>query len=259
MTDRDTCEAAFLANLEWIRRAMAATSRRSGMSGADADDFASWATLRLLADDFAILRKFRGESSFRTYLTVVIATLHREYRSQAWGRWRPSAAARRGGRLAVELETLVYRDGYTLRQAIERLRTAGRASLPDRELAALFGSLPPRVPRGAGAPDVALDAVADPAAAADDAVTAAEVAADRSAVYAALDAALDALPAEDRVLVRLHYWKGLSVADVARALAVPQKPLYRRLERALRRLRDALEQGGVTCGRVAEWVEGSVA
>lgn len=239
MTDRDACEAAFLANLDWIRRAMAAVCRRHRMDADDADDFASWATLRLIADDYAVLRRFRGESALRTYLVVVIATLHREYRCRAWGRWRPSAAARRAGPLAVALETLVHRDGHPPRLAVERLRASGRTALADAELAALLARLPRRLPRPVRAGPAALADVADPATA-DDLVTTGERDAERRALRAALRAALDALSAEDRAIVRLRYWRGMSVADVARALSLPQKPLYRRLERSLTTLRRAL-------------------
>ncbi len=259
MMQRNECEAAFLADLEWIRQAMGALCRRYGMGSADGEDFASWATMRIIADDYAVLRKFRGESSLRTYLVVVVAMLHREYRGRVWGRWRPSAAARRAGRVAVRLETLVHRDGYPLPQAIARLRTAGETSLDDRQLATLFASLPRRVPglqHAEPLPDV-LPLVADPATA-DDGVMAEERDAERKAIGDALQRAVESLPPEDRVVVRMRFWEGVSVADIARALDVPQKPLYRRLERALVALRRALERSGVTrretAACLAEWV-----
>jgi DNA-directed RNA polymerase specialized sigma24 family protein len=46
--------------------------------------------------------------------------------------------------------------------------------------------------------------------------------------------------------VRLHYMEAMSVADIARGLALPQKPLYKRLDRVLQRLRRELERAGVT-------------
>jgi RNA polymerase sigma factor for flagellar operon FliA len=260
MMARQECEALFLAELDWIREAMAALCRRYGMGAADTEDFASWATLRLIDDDYAVLRKFRGESALRTYLVVVVAMLHREYRSRWWGRWRPSAAARRAGRVAVRLETLVHRDGYPLSEAILRLRTAGETSLSERQLVALFASLPRRTAGGGRPVESLLDALAhvpDPAAA-DDGVAAEERAAERRALEDALHRALEALPAEDRVILRMRYWEGTSVADIARALGLPQKPLYRRVERALAALRAALEAAGVsrhrTAACLAEWV-----
>jgi RNA polymerase sigma factor (sigma-70 family) len=260
MTERRACEALFLAELDWIQETMGALCRRYGMGAADAEDFASWATMRLIDDDYAVLRKFRGESALRTYLVVVLAMLHREYRSRWWGRWRPSAAARRAGPVAVRLETLVHRDGCPLPEAILRLRTAGETALSDRELAVLFATLPRRGPGRTRPVEALLDALAsipDPAAA-DDGIAAEERAAERRALEDALRRALEALPAEDRVIVRMRFWEGTSVADIARALGLPQKPLYRRLERALAALRGSLEASGVsrrrTAACLAEWV-----
>src|SRR5215213_773629 len=141
--DRQDPEALLRDNLPTVDRIVASLCRRHGLSGDDADDFRSWVYLQLVEDDYAILRKFRGESSLATYLTVVIAMLFREYRVREWGRWRPSAIARRLGPLAVRLEMLVFRDGCTLSQAGEVLRSEGE-KVSDRELADILAQLPPR-------------------------------------------------------------------------------------------------------------------
>lgn len=235
-------EALFVSHLGWIERVAGAFSRRHGSSKEDAEDFASWAKLKLLEDDYAVFRKFRGESSLTTYLTVVIAMLFRDYRTHRWGRWRPSAAARRQGALAVRLETLVHRDQLRLEQAGEQLRTAGLTDLPDRELARLLAALParrPLRPMPVG-PDPLSDAPA--ADRADDLVAADEAEAGKRVI----DGALERLPPEDRLMLRMRFWEGMTVADIARGLGLPQKPLYRRMDRALADLRVYLEESGVS-------------
>jgi RNA polymerase sigma factor for flagellar operon FliA len=244
--DRERLEALFLDNLGWIERTVASLCRRHAIGGDDVQEATSWVKLRLLEHDYGVFRKFRGESAITTYLTVVIAMLLREYRVQCWGRWRPSAAARRRGGLAVRLETLVYRDGYRLDQAAQLLHTSGETDLSDRQLAALLSELPAR---GASRPaDVGPELLdgAPASARADDLVERGELAAHREATDRALAQALERLPDEDRVVLRMRFWEGLSVADVARALRVPQKPLYRRIERALAQLRRHLEVAGVS-------------
>lgn len=244
--ERQNAERLFLEHREWVDRCVASLCRRYGVAGDEVEDVASWTRVRLIEDDYAALRKFRGESSPRTYLTVVVAALFRDYRAERWGRWRPSAAALRHGRVAVRLETLVHRDGCALAQAGEILRAAGETELSDRQLAELLATLPERVPlrpREVGADP--LDLVPG-AAAADAGVVAAEAGAERSRAEDALKHALTALPAEDRVILQLQFWKGLSVADVSRALNLPQKPLYRRIERLLARLRGELETAGIS-------------
>lgn len=243
--ERQKAEALFLANLEWVERSIASLCRRFGLHRDEADDVSSWIKLKLIEDDYAAYRKFRGDSSIRTYLVVVVAALFRDYRAGHWGRWRPSAAALRKGRLAVRLETLVYRDGFTLDQAARQLRAAGETELPDRQLAELLAELPARGPlRPVPAGEEPLAALPG-AAFADERVAAAEADRQRQLVLHALERVLERLPAEDRLILRLQYWKGLSVADVARALTLPQKPLYRRIERILRQLRNELPAEGV--------------
>lgn len=244
MPERQKLEALLQENLDTVDRIVASLCRRHDLTGDGADDFASWVRLRLVQDDYAILGKFRGESSLATYLTVVISMLLREYRVKEWGRWRPSAAARRLGPTAIRLETLVYRDGCSLAQAEEMLRSAGEA-LSGRELAELLGRLPPRgQPRPRPADPEVLSRLPSPEGA-DGRVLAAEADARRREVEAALHEALLRLDTEDRVIVRLRIWESLSVADVARALGLPQKPLYRRLERILAELRRSLDDAGV--------------
>ncbi|HEY8106260.1 MAG TPA: sigma factor-like helix-turn-helix DNA-binding protein, partial [Gemmatimonadales bacterium] len=181
-----------------------------------------------------------------TYLTVVIAMLFRDYRTQRWGRWRPSAAARRHGALAVRLETLVYRDQLRLEQAGEQLRTAGLTVLSDRDLGRLLAVLPARRPlrlMPAGADPLSDTPAADRA---DDLVAADEAEAGKKVI----DGALERLAPEDRLMLRMRFWEGMTVADIARGLGLPQKPLYRRMDRALADLRVYLEESGVSQDQV---------
>ncbi|HEV3051584.1 MAG TPA: hypothetical protein VGX50_14865, partial [Longimicrobium sp.] len=83
--ERQKAEALFLANLELVEQSVATLCRRYGLGGDEADDVVSWVKLRLIEDDYTALRKFRGDSSIRTYLVVVVATLFREYRASNWG------------------------------------------------------------------------------------------------------------------------------------------------------------------------------
>ncbi|MDB4916619.1 MAG: polymerase sigma factor, sigma-70 family [Gemmatimonadetes bacterium] len=246
---RPDLEALFLAHLPAAEKILSGLARRHALSRDAAEEFAAWAKMRLIEDDYAILGKFRGDSSLPTYLTVVIAMLYREYRVQEWGRWRPSAAARRGGNLAVKLELLTQRDRIPLSHAGEMLRTSGETRLSDRELGAMVAEFPGRTPlrpvqSGHVAPDVPAQSRAD------EAVDEAEHLTASHNAQRMLASALDSLPPEDRLIVRLHYMKDLSVADIARGLSLPQKPLYRRLDRALRTLRSRLEHSGLSSDTV---------
>jgi RNA polymerase sigma factor for flagellar operon FliA len=256
MPDREQLEALFLSHLGTIERIIGATCSRRGLRGDDAADCASWVKSRLIEDDYAILRKFRGESSITTYLTVVIAMLVRDYRVRRWGRWRPSAAAKRMGAVATRLEKLVYRQGYRLDEAAELLRSRGETDLSDREIVTAFKQLPTRAPLRPV--DVGPEplAAAQAAGGAEDVVESEAATADRRAVERAVAQALERLAPQDRLVLRMRFWAGSTVADIARGLGVPQKPLYRQIERALTQLRSELETAGVSRDRVRDLLDG---
>jgi RNA polymerase sigma factor for flagellar operon FliA len=61
------------------------------------------------------------------------------------------------------------------------------------------------------------------------------------------------LAPEDRVILRMHYFEGLSVADVARGLGIDQKRLYPRLKKLLEELCVRLKGDGIGA-EYLEWL-----
>lgn len=240
-------EAILVENLAFIEKVAAITCRQHGLKGVEAEDFSTWLKIRLIEDDYSVIRKFRGEAGIRTYLTPVIQRQFFAYLREVRGRWRPSAAAERLGPPADELEALVYRDGYALPQAGEKLRTEGRTTLSNTELARLLAQLPRREPLRPT--EVSSEVVLDEApgsSRADEHVAAAEADARHGDLMARLGRALERLSGEEQLIVRMYFQDGRSVADVARALGLEQKPLYRRLPRLQERLREYLGEEGVS-------------
>jgi RNA polymerase sigma factor for flagellar operon FliA len=91
---------------------------------------------------------------------------------------------------------------------------------------------------------------------ADDRIEAEEAETEAAAAKRALAEVMETLSTEEQLIVRLHFMESMTVADIARGLSLPQKPLYRRLERALRTLRELLERAGVSRDHVRELATG---
>jgi RNA polymerase sigma factor for flagellar operon FliA len=244
--------ALLVAHRAWIEKVAGITCRRNGVWGEDAEDFTSLALMKVMENDYAVLRKFRGECDVKTYLATVVVRRFHEYAREQWGRWRHSARAEQLGEPARSLEALVYRDGHTLHEAVEILHTTGRTALPAAELTRLFAQLPRRDPRPASVGEAPLARVEAAGADPDGRSLAAEARTRCRGVLEALNRALDRLGAEDRVLVRGRFGEGRSVADIARMLRVEQAPLYRRSERLRDQLRRLMEAEGVRREDVAE-------
>ena len=255
MADRTDVEALFIQHLAVIERAAALVARRHGFTPDDTEELTSWVKLKLVENDYAALRKFRGESSLPTYLNVVVAMLARDYRAQRWGRWRPSASARRLGDLAIRLETLVNRNGLPLQQAAEWLRTAGLTTLSDLELAGLLRHIPRRTPLRPIEVSAETLTHARDSASADTPLEVQAMNEEREHCRRLVEQALAGLPAEDRLIIRLRFWEDLSVADIARGLSLKQKPLYRRIERLLAELEQELLRAGLRADHLHELLD----
>jgi RNA polymerase sigma factor for flagellar operon FliA len=234
-----------------LEAAIARTCRRFRLSPADAEDFAGEFRLRLVKEDYAILKQFQGRSSLRTYLLVVVMRAFQDWRNARWGKWRPSAEAKRLGPLAQRLETLVVRDRHTLDEADEILRTNLGIAESRASLEAMLARLPVRHSRTFVADDSleerpAADAPPDSELERYEAAEAARAAA------RALARAIIRLPAQDQLILRMRFQDCLTTADIARALHLEQKPLYRRIERLLLELRGCLERDGLTEAMAAQ-------
>jgi RNA polymerase sigma factor (sigma-70 family) len=84
----------------------------------------------------------------------------------------------------------------------------------------------------------------DARACAEDAVLLRDRREQAAAARTALRAALEALPRTDRALLAWRFRDGRTIKEMAEALGVPAKPLYRRFESLLRDLRGAVERRG---------------
>ncbi len=232
-------------NYTAIERLINLTCRRNGLAGPDAEDFSSTVKLKLVENDYAVIRKFQGRSSLSTYLTTVIQRALLDYRIHAWGKWHPSAEAKRLGDAAIELERLIHRDGRERAEAVAIMLRSG-TQLRNEELDSIASRLPERPPRRRSVPlDDVEPLIGDDRDSASRAVFARDqkrLSARASDVLARL---LSALPVEDRLILQMRFDGGLSVAQIARALDLDQKALYRRMDRMLGHFRKQLEQSGI--------------
>lgn len=237
-------ENAFLKHLKLIERTATYIALKNHLSEADVEEFVSHVKLEFIKDDYARLRNYRGESSLRTFITAVIANLCLDYQTSRWGKWRPSAAAKRAGPMAVLLEQFLHRDGLGLEEAYETLWTNHEVSLTRGELDAIIAGLPPRTPRRVEGDDELANVPAS-APAPDQGVADAADTRTEERARATVQAVMATFTAQDRLILFLIHVDGLTVATVARQIGLAQAPLYRRIEQLLKRLRAGFAQANL--------------
>jgi RNA polymerase sigma factor (sigma-70 family) len=237
-------EKVFLEHLNLIDRVVRHIARRHHLAVPDADEFASVVRLRLVDRDYAVLRKFEGRSNLATYLTTVIERFYLDFCTAQWGKWRPSAAARRLGGYAVLLERMVIRDGYTFEEAVTTLHTNHQCSATREELREICRQLPERsVRRMAGEEELAV--VALRTGSLDALVDRSEEEEIAARIDTVLSGAIAALPPQDQLILRLRFENDLKIVEIARMVDLPAKPLYRQLANIVETLRANLSRHGV--------------
>ena len=241
-----SAEATYLEHLRTIERIAAFVARRSHLNPDEASEFTQEVRVRLLDDDYAIIRKFEGRSSFSTYLTTVIIRLFHQWRVEQWGKWRPSAEAKRLGDKAITIERLLTRDGFTLDEVVKVLTTPASSPYTLAEIEAIYVRLPLRSPRPVLVSDEVLPEVASVEA--DAHVRTESRDHERTASHAAatMDGMLEHMDAEDRLILQMRFWDALKVPEIARTLNIEQKKLYKRLDKLFAVLRRGLETAGLS-------------
>ena len=246
-------QKTFVEQLGLIDRVVQFIARRHHLSASDTEEFTSTVHLKLIEKNFAILRKFEQRSNLSTYLTTVIERLYLDFCIARWGKWRPSAAARRLGRVAVDLERLMVRDGVTFTEAVGILQTNEHVTETREQLLAILEQLPVRpVRKFAGEEELAL--VATGGGVDDSAFAQIDDKALVDRVEAALSKAIGRLTAKEQLLLKMHFVEDLPIAQIARLLSEEPKPLYRRMLQIMATLKEELAQHGVDQSLVARVV-----
>ena len=232
-------------NADAIEAILRYVCRKNRLSADDGDEFSSFARLKLLEDDCAILRKFGGLSTLKTFLNTVVINLFHDWRISRWGKWRPTAEARRLGPVAIELERLCLRDRIEYEQSAQLLISKAVAESM-QECDTIWAQLKRRTGRSF----VEVDQDLPSATPSYDPILDDERKQLVARVTKSLRDALAQLPPGDALIFQLRYWDKVSVANIARTQGVEQKPLYRRFDELFRRIKEAMLSSGVTEGEI---------
>jgi RNA polymerase sigma factor (sigma-70 family) len=238
-------EALFLASLPVIDDVTGQVCRRHHLSATESDDFRSDVRLHFIQGDYEVLRRFEKRCSLSTYVNVVVQRLLLDFRNRQWGRWRPSAEAKRQGPPAILLERLVSRDGWTFEQVAETLRV-NHGIVVDEPLRKFHEHACARRPRPVLVAEEEAADLESGAPGADANVVRAEHGFLANRVRMALVRAQQMLAPEERLILKMRFEDAVPVADIARGLHLDQKRLYRTIERLLARIAASLEAEGIS-------------
>ena len=254
---RDQGKALFMERFKLIEGLITRLAARHQLTEDEGQEVYSLVMLKIVQDNYAVLRQFRAQSQWSTYLTVVIQRVLLDQRTKEWGRWRPCATARRLGHTAIELDRWINREGLGREEAVQMM-LVGERDTSAGELRRLVEQIPKRVRHRVMVSDRCLARVAGPLSA-ECRVEVAERVGVTDRLAEVFRSALEDISTQDRFLLGLRFHGGWTVKRIAAEVGLSQRPLYRRFEGILRRLRWYLESHGLSWEEIRDvLVDGDV-
>ncbi len=246
-------------DLALLKRAARHGCRRYHLAHEDMEDCLGDLHVKVLANDGAVVRQYRGLSSWNSYLVSIAINHVKDFVHHLWGKWRPCEEAQRLGPLAIELDRLLNREGLTLDEAVLSLLTRPDVNASRVELEELAARFPERT-----RPKIIPDAELETRPSAEDSPEHAAAKSESASVFRSmlviLREELGKLDPEDQLLLNL-WAEGRRISSLARQLGHDQKSLYGVRDRRLAKLKERFTQAGLdpeqakAVLRLGEWPE----
>lgn len=246
-------ERLFVEAIPEIEAACQSVGRKYRVRDGEMDDLQSMVKLSIITGRYRVLVRFQGRCSFRTYLRTVVLRLFLDNHRKEFGKWRPSARAKRHGALAVTLERLIYRHGLTREEAVQQVALNHSPGVSMEALHELAAQLPARLPRWR--------AVSDPLtliglrSSIENPEDSWRHAGSVALAQRAIEWALIGLSDLDLLLLRLRYEDDMTIADIARTQGLKATRLYRRMESTLEKIKGRMGDRGVAWSEVASLLD----
>jgi hypothetical protein len=226
-----TFDQLILQQRPHIEKLMRDLCRRHHLSPAEVEDFRATVYRALERNDYEALKEFDGQTTWESFMAMVVTREFFLFQQLLWGQWRPSPLANRLGPAAILLEELVVRDGVLISDAVEIMRAMHRVDLPRHRLLEFASQLrlsdTPR--RGAGAtPDWKQEHDIP-----------------NGKLERALRAAVAMLSPDDRLILELRFRDGQPLTRIARLMKIEARPLQRQIEQATETIRRSLLSAGI--------------
>ncbi|HWM92494.1 MAG TPA: sigma-70 family RNA polymerase sigma factor [Thermoanaerobaculia bacterium] len=238
-----TLEELYHQSLEALPPILRGLGREKRLSPEDLEDLRSDIQVKLLEDDYRVLRRWDNRSSLKGYLGTVVYNIWHDRVRREKGKVRVSTAARQLGPPAPELEVLLGRQGLTFDQAYQAIkpRFPGLSRGEAEEIAAQLNPKPGRIFES----EDVVTRQPDLEPAGDKLLEQREKLVKKRKAFALMHGLLSELPEEDRILLVRAHGEGVKFSCIARSLGIDQRSLYRRNERLITKLRTNLEEAGI--------------
>ncbi|MAF20944.1 MAG: hypothetical protein CMI55_04765 [Parcubacteria group bacterium] len=257
--NHEEAKALLESNLNITNEVVRKFCYRHSITGDDADECNSYVYEKLLENGCRKIREFKGGSSYKTYITVVISRILID-RMRSGRRWRPSQKAMDMGEDAVILEELVYRKNYSFEQAYSTLTTNHGASI-SRDRAYEMVTLLQRRHVRSKRPRVVelMDNVSDERDIAPDrAAVMKEISEKKGRLENVMENIRESLSDEDRLLLRMRFEGNVKISKIARVLKRERNYVDKKLKTIFVIFREELLSRDISIGDLKDIITSGI-
>jgi len=186
-----------------------------------------------------LMEQIASSRNQASYLTTAITNYIRDELRQRKGRWRPSASAQQSGSTAVLLEKLLNVESMKLEEAYHTLTITHQIAIDRKEFSVLVQSVKLPNPKTFHDPDAVDQLVSNQVS-----WEAARKKVLKDEMIKVLRESIEKLANEDKLLIRHHFEKDISLSKTARILGMRRYVARHRLKNNLKQLARELKAKG---------------
>ena len=242
---RNNPKAFLEKHLSVIDKAIMAACRRHDVLEDQAEEFASHTKLKLIENDYQLIRSFQGKSSFQTYLFTVINRIFIDWLRMIKGRWRPSEYAKRLGSMGIKLEELMARKKLSYQEACYAIKINHGVSLDSSEYRKLADKISKQLLSNPKQVDIPLEEIKVSKSSLKDPVIDKNSQAIREKIASIIKDVRESLDANDKLILKMHFHDNLGISAISRILKLKRHGVDARLKFILVGFKEKIIANGI--------------
>ena len=238
-------KAYLVKHLPVIDAAIKVACRRHEILDDQAEEFASHTKLKLIENDYHLIRSFQGKSSFRTYLFTVINRIFIDWLRMMKGRWRPSEYAKRLGQMGIKLEELMARKKLSYQEACYAIKINHGVNIDSREFRKLADKISKQLSTNPRQVDIPLEKINNSESTLKDPVIDKNSQEIREKIVSIIKDVSESLEANDKLILKMHFHDNLGISVISRILKQKRHGVDARLKFILVGFKEKILANGI--------------
>lgn len=252
--DCSEAKRLFVSNLTVTNKIIEKYCRMHNVRGNEVDDCRSYVYEKLIDNDYKKIREFKGNSSYKTFITVVITRILIDRKRLSSRKWKPSKKAIEIGKEAVILEELVYCKDCSFEEAYNILTTNHNIPIDRDKAYEIVTQLQGRNIRRKRHKKVEIDengygihSISPEEAAIDE-----ENLKIKEQLYIIIKEMHESLSNEERLLLKMRFEDDISISKIARILKMNRSDVDKKLKAIIRRFKDKILTKGISIDSIRD-------